>query len=50
MNLELLRLPEWYDVDTAEDLQRLRDELASNESARRRAPETCARLLGTSPR
>ena len=35
-----LRLPRWWDVDEVEDLDRLRELLAS-EDARARAPATC---------
>jgi len=45
LGLRLLRLPEWYDVDTLADLLRLRDELFSNEQARNRAPATYRWLL-----
>ncbi|HLM57982.1 MAG TPA: TIGR04282 family arsenosugar biosynthesis glycosyltransferase [Pyrinomonadaceae bacterium] len=38
--LRLLELPDWYDVDTPEDLARLRAELLADEEARRRAPAT----------
>jgi rSAM/selenodomain-associated transferase 1 len=39
--LRLLRLPEWYDVDTPSDLARLREELLTDEGSRERAPATC---------
>jgi hypothetical protein len=44
VNLRLLELPLWYDVDTHADLARLRAELSDDEEARRRAPSTCAWL------
>jgi rSAM/selenodomain-associated transferase 1 len=40
LGLRLLELPRWYDVDTPADLVRLREELAADEDARRRAPAT----------
>jgi uncharacterized protein len=43
--LELLELPQWYDVDTFSDLLRQRDELFSDEAARKRAPATYRWLL-----
>ena len=33
-------VPDWYDVDTPEDLTRLRDELRNNATAQKNAPET----------
>ncbi len=36
----LLRLPSWYDVDTPEDLRRLREELRNAPLAREYAPKT----------
>jgi glycosyltransferase A (GT-A) superfamily protein (DUF2064 family) len=44
LNLRLLELPLWYDVDTHADLARLRAELDADENACRRAPATCAWL------
>jgi rSAM/selenodomain-associated transferase 1 len=41
LGLRLLELPVWYDVDTPQDLARLRAELDDDEDARRRAPSTC---------
>lgn len=43
--LRLLRLPDWYDVDLFADLLRLRQELFTDEAARRRAPATHRWLL-----
>lgn len=40
LGLRVLELPPWYDVDTPADLDRLRAELSTDESARRRAPST----------
>ena len=40
LGLRVLELPRWYDVDTREDLLRLRDEILSDEGARARAPHT----------
>lgn len=40
LGLRVLELPRWYDVDTRDDLLRLRDELLSDEQARERAPHT----------
>jgi uncharacterized protein len=40
LGLRLLELPRWYDVDTPEDLLRLRDELSAGEEARTRAAHT----------
>ena len=44
LGLRLLELPVWYDVDTPQDLARLRAELEDDEDARRRAPSTCGWL------
>lgn len=46
LNLRLLCLPAWYDVDTPSDLRRLREELTGDHEARGRAPHTC-RWLAT---
>ena len=40
LKLHLREVPGWYDVDTKEDLENLREELLCNENARRRAPKT----------
>jgi uncharacterized protein len=40
LNLRLLELPPWYDVDTPADLARLRSDLDADEAARGRAPST----------
>lgn len=45
LKLRLLKLPEWYDVDTFSDFLRLRDELISDEQVRTRAPATYRWLL-----
>ncbi len=37
-NLRLV--PDWYDVDTQDDLRRLRDEILTDEEARKCAPDT----------
>ncbi|MDQ4120446.1 MAG: TIGR04282 family arsenosugar biosynthesis glycosyltransferase [Acidobacteriota bacterium] len=39
-NLHLTTLPIWYDVDTPEDLRRLKTEIENNARARQLAPET----------
>ena len=44
LGLSVLTLPEWYDVDTATELRRLRDELAALPATV--APETRAVLAG----
>ena len=38
INLQLI--PAWYDVDTPDDLRRLRDELLQNEKVQKLAPQT----------
>lgn len=38
--LELKLLPEWFDVDTPEDLRRLREEILCSERMRNDAPQT----------
>jgi rSAM/selenodomain-associated transferase 1 len=43
--LRLLELPQWYDVDTPEDLLRLREEIFTDEEARLRARATHGWLL-----
>lgn len=45
LGLRLFQPPRWYDVDTPADLTRLRQELSTDERARRRAPHTHAWLL-----
>lgn len=45
LNLRLLQLPEWYDVDTPTDLVTLSNEFLSNPEVRGRAPATCQWLL-----
>ncbi len=40
LNLRLHRLPIWYDVDTPDDLSRLRDQMTSAKEMRERAPNT----------
>lgn len=40
LSLRTLELPRWYDVDTASDLKRLRDEIFTSEGARAQAPAT----------
>ncbi len=40
INLRLYVLPVWYDVDTPEDLKRLREELLRDEAAAQTAPNT----------
>jgi rSAM/selenodomain-associated transferase 1 len=40
LNLRLREAPNWYDVDTPADFERLQKELLFDENARRRAPET----------
>ena len=44
-NLRLREVPGWYDVDTAQDLEKLREELLHNVNARRRAPKTFEYLI-----
>lgn len=44
LGVGLARLPEWHDVDTAEDLARLRRDLTANGASGRRAPRTAAFL------
>ena len=46
LNLKLTALPEWYDVDTPDDLVRLRQEFHSSEQARNLAPATHRWLEG----
>lgn len=45
LNLRVLDLPHWYDVDTFSDLLHLRDEIFTSEEARARAPATHRWLL-----
>jgi rSAM/selenodomain-associated transferase 1 len=44
LGLRTLTLPTWYDVDTAQDLERLADELRSGDGSRSRAPHTAGWL------
>jgi hypothetical protein len=44
LNLHLTTLPVWYDVDTPEDLQRLKTEIENNARAGELAPETASWL------
>lgn len=40
LNLELKLLPEWFDVDTPDDLRRLREEVSGDEQMQTGAPQT----------
>ena len=40
LGLTLAELPRWYDIDTPDDLRRLRAEFSTDEDARLRAPAT----------
>lgn len=40
LNLELKTLPEWFDVDTPEELRRLREEILSDGQMQKDAPQT----------
>jgi rSAM/selenodomain-associated transferase 1 len=40
LKISVRQIPDWYDVDTIEDLRRLRDELSQSETAPETAPET----------
>ena len=40
LNMRLSETPDWYDVDTAPDFERLRNEFSIDENARRRAAQT----------
>lgn len=40
LNLELKLLPEWFDVDTPQDLRRLREEIRGNEQMQTGVPQT----------
>ena len=42
LGLDIARLPEWHDVDTADDLFRLCRDLRGGEQSKRRAPRTAA--------
>jgi rSAM/selenodomain-associated transferase 1 len=46
LGLRLLELPRWHDVDTFDDLQRLRSEIFTDEAAQQRAPHTYRWLKG----
>lgn len=45
LNINLKTIPAWYDVDARADLRRLRDEILSDETAQKRAPQTFEWLL-----
>ncbi|HYE73960.1 MAG TPA: TIGR04282 family arsenosugar biosynthesis glycosyltransferase [Blastocatellia bacterium] len=40
LGLSLFSLPDWYDIDTPDDLFHLRDEMLSNETSRQQATKT----------
>lgn len=46
LGLSLARLPEWYDVDTPEDLERLRQQIAAGTTQARRTTKYLHRLSG----
>lgn len=45
LNLDLTLLPEWFDVDTPDDLRRLREEILSSEQMQKDAAQTYGWLL-----
>jgi rSAM/selenodomain-associated transferase 1 len=49
LGLRSLSLPPWYDIDTFDDLVRLRNEFKDDESRRLRAPKTLAWLQADPP-
>lgn len=45
LNLDLRLQPEWFDVDTLDDLRRLREEMLSSEQMQKRAAQTFRWLI-----
>lgn len=45
LNLNLQTVPEWFDVDTPEDLRQLKKDIFANESSRKCVPQTYRWLL-----